>query len=236
MTWKIGTVPIFGGGGPERSDPIAAALRGFGPAGLAAMLVIALGNALFVPLTALLVLAWARRSGTPWREIGLARPRSWPATILVGIAFGAAFKLVMKALVMPLLGAPPINPAYHYLAGNTAALPGALYLILIGAGFGEELFFRGFLFERLGRLLGPSWPAKAAIVSVTSLWFGLDHLQVQGIAGMEQAAIVGLVLGTIYAVTGRLWLLIAAHAAFDLTALAIIYWDVEAQVATFVFR
>ena len=70
---------------------------------------------------------------------------------------------------------------------------------------------------------------------VTSLWFGLDHLQVQGLAGMEQALIVGLVFGTVYAVTGRLWLLIVAHAAFDLTALAIIYWDVEARSPTYVF-
>jgi membrane protease YdiL (CAAX protease family) len=235
MTWKIGTVPIFGRGGPERTDRFAAELRGFGPVGLAAILVIALGNAVFVPLTALLVLAWAWRSRTPWRDIGLAGPRSWAVTILIGIAFGAAFKLAMKALVMPLLGAPPINPAYHYLAGNTAALPGALYLILIGAGFGEEVFFRGFLFERLGRLLGASPAAKAAAVLVTSVWFGLDHLQVQGIAGMEQALIVGLVFGTIYALTGRLWLLIVAHAAFDLTALAIIYWDIEEKVATYVF-
>jgi membrane protease YdiL (CAAX protease family) len=235
MTWKIGTVPIFGRGGPARTDRFAAELRGFGPVGLAAILVIALGNALFVPLTALLVLAWAWRSGTPWRDIGLSRPRSWLVTILIGIAFGLAFKLAMKALVMPLLGAPPVNPAFHYLAGNDAALPGALYLILIGAGFGEEIFFRGFLFERLGRLLGARWPAKAAAVLVTSLWFGLDHLQVQGLAGMEQAFIVGLAFGTIYAATGRLWLLMIAHAAFDLTALAIIYWDVEAEVATYVF-
>ena len=235
MTWKIGTVPIFGRGGPERTDPLAAQLRGFGPVGLAAILVITLGNAVFVPLTGLLVLAWAWRSGTPWRDIGFSRPRSWLVTILAGIAFGVAFKLAMKALVMPLFGAPPVNQAYHYLAGNAAALPGALYLILIGAGFGEEVFFRGFLFERLGRLLGARPAAKAAAVLVTSIWFGLDHLQVQGLAGMEQALIVGLVFGTVYAVTGRLWLLIAAHAAFDLTALAIIYWDVEAEVATYVF-
>ena len=217
------------------TDRFAAELRGFGPAGLVANLVIALGNAVFVPLTGLLVLAWAWRSGTPWREIGLSRPRSWLVTILGGIAFGAAFKLAMKALVMPLLGAPPVNPAYHYLAGNAAALPGALYLILAGAGFGEEVFFRGFLFERLGRLLGPGPLAKAAIVLVTSAWFGLDHLQVQGVAGMEQAFIVGLAFGAVYAATGRLWLLMIAHAAFDLTALAIIYWDVETQVAGLVY-
>lgn len=212
-------------------DPVAAALRGFGPVGLLAMLVVYLGNAVAVPLTALLVLAWAWRSGTPWRDIGFSRPRSWLATILAGIALGVLLKLAMKALVMPLLGAPPVNPAFHYLAGNSAALPAALYLVVVGAGFGEEVFFRGFLFERFGRLLGASPAARAAIVLATSIWFGLEHLGNQGLAGARQALIVGLVFGTIYAVGGRLWLPIVAHAAFDLTAVAIIYWDVETDVA-----
>ena len=47
---------------------------------------------------------------------------------------------------------------------------------------------------------------------------------------------MGLVYGAIFARTGRLWMLIAAHAAFDLTALAIIYWDLEADVAHLVFN
>lgn len=49
--------------------------------------------------------------------------------------------------------------------------------------------------------------------------------------GFLQATIVGLVFGAVYAASGRLWLLIAAHAAFDLTALAIIYLDLEREVA-----
>ena len=48
--------------------------------------------------------------------------------------------------------------------------------------------------------------------------------------------ITGLVFGTIFAITGRLWMLMCAHVAFDLTALAIIYWNVEADVAHFIFK
>jgi membrane protease YdiL (CAAX protease family) len=55
-------------------------------------------------------------------------------------------------------------------------------------------------------------------------------------AGVEQAMITGLVFGTIFARTGRIFLPMAAHAAFDLTALAIIYWDLEARVAHLVFQ
>src|SRR3981189_1587294 len=106
---------------------MAAALRGFGPLGILAILIIFAGNLVIIPLSAILVLVWAKVSRTPWREIGYVRPKSWTCTIAIGIIFGVAFKLVMKAIVMPPLGAPAINPAYHFLAGNTAALPWALY-------------------------------------------------------------------------------------------------------------
>jgi len=55
-------------------------------------------------------------------------------------------------------------------------------------------------------------------------------------AGTEQATIVWLVFGTIRAITGRIWMRMCAHAAFDLTALAIIYWNLESAVAHLVFQ
>jgi uncharacterized protein len=214
-----------------RDDEFAASLRGFGPVGILAMLAILAGNAIVLPGSAVLVLLWVWRSRTPWRAIGYVPPVSWVRTVASGILCGVAFKLVMKAIVMPLLGAPEMNQAFHYLAGNRSAIPFAVYAMVVGAGFGEETVFRGYLFERLGRLLGGSAGAKVVIVLVTSTWFGLDHYAMQGLAGAEQAAIVGLVFGTIMAVTGRIWVLMVAHAAFDLTAYAIIYWGLESAVA-----
>lgn len=222
--------------GDPAGDPVSAGLRGFGPLGILAIVVIFAGNLIFRPLSALLVLLWARLSGTPWREIGYVRPPSWTRSLAAGVVLGAAFKLFLKAIVMPLLGADPINPAYHYLAGNRAALPGALYLMIVGAGFGEETLFRGYLFERFGRLFGSGVQARSATVLLTAGWFGLAHFADQGLAGAEQATIVGLVFGTIFALTGRLFALMCAHAAFDLTALAIIYWDLESRVAHLVFQ
>jgi len=158
-------------------DRIAVALRGFGPVGILAILVILAGNLVVVPLSGIVVLVWARRSRTPWREIGYVRPESWIGSAVLGIAFGSAFKLLMKMIVMPLLDADPINQRYHYLAGNRAAVPAALY-----------------------------------------------------------AMIFGLVFGTIVSVTRRIWMLTFAHTAFDLTALAIIYWNLESTVAHLVFK
>jgi membrane protease YdiL (CAAX protease family) len=222
-------------GAPEQNGRFAKALRGFGPLGILAVLVIFAGNLIIAPLSAVLVLVWAKLSRTPWREIGYVRPRSWIGGLVVGIGFGILLKFLMKMIVMPLLGADPINQTYHYLAGNPRAAASFIYVVTIGAGFGEETFFRGYLFERLGKLFGPSAGAKVVTVLLTSVFFGSLHYH-QGLAGVEQATIVGLVFGTIFAVTGRIWMLMCAHAAFDLTALALIYWDLESAVAHFVFK
>jgi membrane protease YdiL (CAAX protease family) len=182
------------------------------------------------------VLAWVQASETPWQDIGFVRPKSWLRTVAIGLLFGALFKLVMKAVVMPLLGAPPVNAPYHYIAGNAAALPYILFAVIIGAGFGEETVFRGFLFERLGKLLGTDWRAKMAIVVITTALFASAHYPDQGTPGVEQAVFAGLVFGGIYARTGELFMLMVAHAAFDVMAVALIYWNLELPVAHLFFR
>lgn len=162
------------------------------------------------------------------------RPGSWIGGLVAGAVFGVALKIFMKAVVMPYLGAPDQNPAYQYMVGNAKALGEFLVYVIIGAGFAEETFFRGYLFERLGKILGPGALSKAFIVIATSALFGVAHWQ-QGLPGIEQAAIVGFVLASIFAVTGRIWFLMVAHAAFDFAAALMIYFNLEAKVAHLVF-
>jgi membrane protease YdiL (CAAX protease family) len=220
----------------DSDDGLARSLRGFGPFGvLSALVILLVGNFPFAPMSAILVLLWRRQSRTPWHEIGFVRPGSWAATAVLGIAFGIALKLVLKAIAMPLLGAPAVNDAYHYLVGSRAALPGAIYLMIVGGGFGEETVYRGFLFERLDKLFGLHAGARAATVLLSSALFSLAHFPVQGLAGSEQALFTGLAFGTMMATQGRIWLPMFAHAAYDLTALAIIYFGLEEPIAHLVF-
>jgi membrane protease YdiL (CAAX protease family) len=142
----------------------------------------------------------------------------------------------MKAIVMPLLGAEPVNQTYHYLVGNAAALLAVIPMMVVTAGFGEETFFRGYLFERIGKLIGRSPGAKALTVLLTSVVFAALHYFDQGFPGAQQATITGLVFGTIFAFTGRIWTLMCVHAAFDLTAVAIIYMGLESSVAHLMFK
>jgi len=186
-------------------------------------------------LLAIAVLAWARATHKPWSDLGLAPPSSWPRAIVGGTVLGVVLKLVMKALVMPLLGADPVNREYHYLVGNTAALPGMVLMILLVAGFGEEVFFRGFVFERFDRWWGRGMVATVAAIVGSALLFGLAHVSGHGADTVIQATIVGLVYGAIYARTRSLWMLMVTHATFDLFAIAIIYLGLEERVAHLLF-
>ena len=113
-------------------DAVAARVRGFGPLGVVSILVILAGNLLVAPLSAILVLLWAWRSQTPWRALGFVRPASWAVSLAVGVAFGGTLKLSDEGARDAASGADPINRAYHHLVGNTAALPGMLYAVVIG--------------------------------------------------------------------------------------------------------
>ena len=221
-------------------NDFSTSLRGWGIVGiLFTITVILIGNVtlanmIMLPVGAILVLIWVEITETPWREIGYVKPKSWITVVVIGLIFGITFKFLMKAIVMPLFGADPVNNSYHFLAGNKALLPAAIWTML-AAGFGEETVFRGFLFTRLERLLGWSNRSKILIVTITSALFAFGHYA-QGVSGIEQAAITGLVFGSIYAFTRSIWMIMIAHAAFDLTALALIYWNLETSVSHIIFK
>jgi membrane protease YdiL (CAAX protease family) len=203
---------------------------------LLAVLVIAASSVAGFSVSALLVLAWARVSETPLRSLGFKAPSRWTVTIAGGIGLGIVLKIVSKAIVMPLLGAPATNATYHYLVGNAGALPWIIAAVLINAGFGEEVFFRGYLFERLGALLGPGNAVLAGSVVLSTALFAMAHYHDQGLPGVEQAVLTGLVFGGIYAWRKQIWFLMIAHVAYDLTAIVIIYCNWEEAVARLVIR
>jgi membrane protease YdiL (CAAX protease family) len=108
--------------------------------------------------------------------------------------------------------------------------------MLLGAAFCEELIFRGYMFERLGKLLGPSFLAQMAVVILSTAFFGALHYQ-QGISGIENASIGGLIAAVVYLIDRkRLWTVIVMHATFDLSSLALIYFHLETLIAHSIFK
>lgn len=217
------------------TNKFAELLRSFGPIGLAAIALIVGANMLFAPFGALLVLLWVWLSKTRWADIGFSRPKSWLAVLVIGVAGGILLKLIQKAVLMPLLGAPAINPYFHFIYDNPGAMARMIVASVLIGGIGEEIFYRGYLFERLGRLWGKGSVAKTLMVLLTSALFASVHISEQGVAGAQQAAFTGLAFGTIYAVTGRLWLPMVVHSTYNITAVLMIYYGLEEKVANWLF-
>ena len=215
------------------SASVRSSLRGFGPIGIITIVVIlAAGNL----AGAALVLIWASVSGTRWRDLGFVRSPHGAIDLAIALVAGVLFKILMKAIVMPLLGLGAVNSTYHNLSGNTAATLLMLLWVIVGGGFGEELIWRGFLFERLGAFLGPRAHAKLVIVVVTSIGFALAHYWDQGLPGAVQATMTGLVFGGTYARIRTIWPVMVAHAAFDVAAVLMIYWKLEEPIAHLLFH
>lgn len=215
------------------SSRLRARLRGFSPIGIVAIVMVLIAGNL---AGAVLVLIWASLSGTPWRNLGFVRSPHGAIDLVVAFVAGVFFKILMKAVVMPLLGFGAANLTYAYLAGNTVAFIATLLWVIIGGGFGEELIWRGFLFERLGALLGPGPRAKIAIVVVTSTLFATAHYPDQRLPGAIQAVFTGLVFGATYARIRSIWPVMVAHAAFDVAAVLMIYWNQKEPTGRLFFR
>jgi membrane protease YdiL (CAAX protease family) len=85
----------------------------------------------------------------------------------------------------------------------------------VSSGFFEELFFRGVLFRIAAELVG-SWGG----IVVSALAFGLVHLNNEGATyqGVMFIAVeTGLLLAAAYMLTGRLWLGMGWHMAWNWT-------------------
>jgi len=85
-------------------------------------------------------------------------------------------------------------------------------------------------------LFGPGKEALASTVLLSAALFAAAHYHDQGLPGVEQAVMTGLVFGGIYAWRKQIWFVMVAHAAFDLAAIAIIYWSWEETLAHLLFR
>lgn len=87
-----------------------------------------------------------------------------------------------------------------------------LVLVTLLAGLGEEWLFRGVLQAGLAAWMNP-WLA----VALASLLFGLAHAITPAYAVL--AGLIGVYFGAIFLITGDLYVVVFAHAVYDLIAL-----------------
>ena len=130
-----------------------------------------------------------------------------PKGLLAGLAIGA---ILFSAVMAVLVGTGVYDFTWH---GPASAWHGAG--LAMEAGILEELIVRGILLRLLWRVLGP-WVAFAA----SAVLFGAGHIGNPGATPFSTACIAieaGLMLGSFYALTGRLWVSIGVHAGWNFT-------------------
>ena len=168
---------------------------------------------------------WLR--GTGWRGIGLQRPAHVPRTVAVGVSAGILLQVLSEFVTEPAIRSLTREVAdlseFAPLVGNLRLAFLYFALVWTWAAFGEELTYRGYVLNRVADLGGRTAAAwVVGLVVVTGL-FGFGH-SYQGLAGVIDTAIHGLLLGVLYLAAGRnLWPCIVAHGACDTVGIVLIY-------------
>lgn len=142
--------------------------------------------------------------------------------LVLGLLIGAVY-VSLSVFILTLSGAYKITG----ISLNTGIIVGLM--LGIGAGFAEELFFRGFLLRLLDNKYGP-----AIAITIVSIAFGFVHLINGDVSVWGVVAIIvenGLFLNVAYYLTRRLWLVIGLHIAWNF-ALGGIYGLVISGVST----
>jgi uncharacterized protein len=107
------------------------------------------------------------------------------------------------------------------LSAKTALL--TLGVVWTFAAFGEELGYRGYLLTRAADLGNRSRAAYVLAMVCVAVLFGFGH-DYKGPEGVLDSTYSGLVLGTLFLVSGRnLWAPILAHGLSDTYAVVLVY-------------
>jgi hypothetical protein len=175
---------------------------GFTHGPLQALAATVMAAVMMLTIYAVLVTLIERR---PVSELALA---PMARELVVGLLLGFGLYSVCMLILMA-LGNYRIEGLndWHVLLGGMAAA--------LATGVFEELLFRGGVFR-----LAEEWVGTWAALVISSLLFGFAHADADGatLQGLASISIwAGLLLTATYLLTGRLWLGIGLHAAWNYT-------------------
>jgi membrane protease YdiL (CAAX protease family) len=177
-------------------------------------------------LFALFWISFRLRDGG-WRVAGLARPRFWGRTVALAVAATAVLQIGSEFVVQPIaleIWHQPEQVSSLFSSGmSTRKALLTLGIVWTFAAFGEELGYRGYLLTRIADLGNRSSVAYVIAMLCVAVLFGFGHYY-KGPAGVLDSTYSGIVLGTVYLVSGRnLWAPILAHGMSDTYAVVVVY-------------
>jgi uncharacterized protein len=139
---------------------------------------------------------------------------AWPTWRDVALGFGCLVAFIAMADALLYFSGHVVVTAFQTQTYTTAAtagwlVPMALAAIIV-APAGEEIMFRGFLFQGWARSERTTWPA---IIVISLVWAAL-HLQYDW-TGVLQIFVIGLFLGWMRWRSGSTLLTFGLHALFN---------------------
>ena len=186
-------------------------------------------NYLFFALTMALLL-WLKLRGDTWESIGLKDLRLRHGAMGVGlfvavVVYSAIAQQALDQFIRDLTGAGPNKAAetFKTIEGNLPLFVFLLPITWLFAGFGEEVFYRGYLMTRFAQFMGETRTAWIVALFVQAALFGAAHWY-QGLTGIIGTAVIGLFMGAATLIWGRnLWPAIIAHALIDTLGFTLLY-------------
>lgn len=162
-----------------------------------------------------------RMRGQTWRDLAL--PPFKPQDLWLALKAFVLMFVINMAFMMLLYGVAPALVETHQqrlsdVAGmlNHGAPFMAVGVAMLFVGFYEELLARGFLLNRCQHLIGGTWGP----VIVSSILFGLGHFY-QGMLGVLQTTLLGIVFASLVLRWKTLWPVILAHAVLNTVSLGL---------------
>ena len=181
---------------------------------------------IFAAPVACLIFTWLllRFRGQRFSDIGLATFGNPVKTLLLAVIVAAALWTI--AWVTESAGLQRnFSNLRPYLENNPAYLAAMVFYGLFGAGFYEEVTFRGFLLQRFAHMFGSTRLAWGLAAVAQGVLFGLAHAH-QGVYGILYTGGLSIAFAIILLATGRnLWPLILGHACYDASRFVYLYWS-----------
>lgn len=160
-----------------------------------------------------------------WSDYGFKtiNPKLLLLAVSIGIVYGFIDNMFIEQLITKLTGTTPDLGSYESVKGDTGRF---IIMLAIGwfvGGLFEELFFRGYLYNRFQSLIHNQSLFKISTILLTSIVFAFAH-NYQGISGILDTGLFAVIMGVLYFVLGRnVWYLIIIHGFYDTVGIVRLY-------------
>ena len=175
----------------------------------------------------LAVILFSRFGGANHFAHWFQKPASWLRIFMICVLAGMVSMTISYLLIRLFrassIGGPDFS-RFLVVKGNGKLLVVWFIAIWSVVAFGEEIIGRGFLIDRLSLVFDGMDNAPVIAVVLSSLIFGSVHFY-QGVAGVVDNTITGLIFGAVYLSQNRtLWANIFSHGLIDSIVLVAFYF------------